>query len=760
VIPALCMAAVISATGPTSAPATRPAIPDLDYTVAGRVAIQYHGQVMPLTDFARHVVGQVTGTERFEGQDPLGLVLSWTLEPIRWADYPLIQVSPSSLKAVLGLPADRSHFSPNRLVLAHQDADPRALEPLHEQGLQVLLALKARSDLADLTAWRLVPHPTNPHARWLTLREIWQLHEGSTTRIRRAFAGLLATGKAGHQELFEVACRQLASASRAVNPAGYPAQSQPAPGAAPEPVVPDLDYTATDQVAILWRGRHVPMDSFARQAVKAVTGRERLRGHEPVGLVLGWLTRPDAWSDYPLIQVNYQPLKKELGLPIQETRFAYNRLRHVLEQSDPQRLRKMWAHVHRVLKEMAAFEEVRDGRAWQVVPHPTDAKAAWTTPIQWGVEAPDRAAPISNAFMAIMRAYRGGDNPAFVRACGELSTAARAVHPVTYPSRGTLALECTYNRLRPFFWAMLMMLAAALAFALALWSGSTGLTAGTKRWLWAAGVAMLVSGVGVQAAGLVVRTILAGRAPMANMYESLIFMAAGVGLAAVVFEWVYRKRVFGLVAALLNGVGLLLADVLPLSATIEPLMAALRDTMWLSIHVTTIMLSYSAFAVAMGLGHVLLGFCALAPWRTPIRRHLADLTWWVVDIGLVLLAAGITTGAIWGNEAWGRYWGWDPKESWSLVTMFGYLAMVHAVRFSGRHRDLVTGAGAVLGFLLVVMTYYGVNYVLRSGLHVYGGSGGGGALILLIVVAVESLVVAGGVALALCAPRTAETVVD
>jgi cytochrome c biogenesis factor len=107
-----------------------------------------------------------------------------------------------------------------------------------------------------------------------------------------------------------------------------------------------------------------------------------------------------------------------------------------------------------------------------------------------------------------------------------------------------------------------------------------------------------------------------------------------------------------------------------------------------------------------------------------LASALSKALYRTLQIGVLFLAAGIIFGAVWANESWGRYWGWDPKETWSLITLFVYLAIIHA-RFAGWLGHFGLAASAVLGFLAVIMTYYGVNFILAAGLHSYGFSEGG-----------------------------------
>jgi len=110
--------------------------------------------------------------------------------------------------------------------------------------------------------------------------------------------------------------------------------------------------------------------------------------------------------------------------------------------------------------------------------------------------------------------------------------------------------------------------------------------------------------------------------------------------------------------------------------------------------------------------------------RIDLLTSISKLLYKTLQVGVLFLAAGIIFGAVWANESWGRYWGWDPKETWSLITFFVYLAIIHA-RFAGWLRHFGLAASVILGFLAVVMTYYGVNFILAAGMHAYGFSEGG-----------------------------------
>ena len=155
---------------------------------------------------------------------------------------------------------------------------------------------------------------------------------------------------------------------------------------------------------------------------------------------------------------------------------------------------------------------------------------------------------------------------------------------------------------------------------------------------------------------------------------------------------------------------MVMADLLPMSSELGMLEAVLRSTYWLTIHVLVIVASYGAFALACALGHVylvniLLGFSM----TQPVMRDISDSIYQSIKIGVILIGAGTILGGVWANESWGRFWGWDPKETWALISFLGYMALLHG-RKAGWFKDFGLAVGSLLGFLLILMTWYGVNF--------------------------------------------------
>jgi ABC-type transport system involved in cytochrome c biogenesis permease subunit len=179
-----------------------------------------------------------------------------------------------------------------------------------------------------------------------------------------------------------------------------------------------------------------------------------------------------------------------------------------------------------------------------------------------------------------------------------------------------------------------------------------------------------------------------------------------------------------------------------LSPDMDPIVAVLRNNFWLTIHVLTISISYAAFTISMLIGNSHLVMTILGRQTQQRAKDLAHLAYRAVQLGVFLLTAGIILGGWWADYSWGRFWGWDPKETWALIADLGYLSILHA-RYVGWLGPAGVLAAAPAAYLLVIMAWYGVNFILASGLHSYGFSSGG-ATIVAVFVGVQLLLLAAG----------------
>jgi len=215
-----------------------------------------------------------------------------------------------------------------------------------------------------------------------------------------------------------------------------------------------------------------------------------------------------------------------------------------------------------------------------------------------------------------------------------------------------------------------------------------------------------------------------GHAPLSNLYESLVFFAATIAIIYLVVEYKYKNRTLGAFVMPISFLALAYAS-FGTMAKIQPLIPALKSN-WLIAHVITCFFGYAAFAISFGVSFIYL-FRDRSPDSNqgaarsllPSVAVLEELTHQMVTFGFLFLTIGIITGAVWANSAWGSYWTWDPKETWSLITWFVYATLLHA-RFARGWGGRRIAYLSIIGFMAVLFTYFGVNYL--PGLHSYGSA--------------------------------------
>ena len=235
-------------------------------------------------------------------------------------------------------------------------------------------------------------------------------------------------------------------------------------------------------------------------------------------------------------------------------------------------------------------------------------------------------------------------------------------------------------------------------------------------------------GVAGNTAGIIMRWVESyrlgiGHAPLSNMYESLVFFSWTIVIIYLVIERQYKNAVIGAFATPLAFLAMAYASMSPnVSDRIQPLIPALKSN-WLIAHVITCFLGYAGFAIAFGISFMYLFKQRDVEGKSNLLAHfpkprvLDELTHQMVMFGFLFLSIGIITGAVWANSAWGSYWSWDPKETWSLITWFIYATLLHARMMRGWYGKRIAYL-SIIGFMAVIFTYFGVNYL--PGLHSYG----------------------------------------
>ncbi len=220
---------------------------------------------------------------------------------------------------------------------------------------------------------------------------------------------------------------------------------------------------------------------------------------------------------------------------------------------------------------------------------------------------------------------------------------------------------------------------------------------------------------------MISRAIAVGRPPVGNLWEYTVALGWGTVFFTTAFEFGFKEK--AIPAVMLPVACTLMAVSLAFfPSQITPLVPALQSNRILGLHVTTMMLAYSALSISFG-GSVLYLIQANSSGRRfarlPDAESLSEISYWSVLVGFPLLTLGIALGAYWANHAWGRYWGWDPKETSALLTWFVYAGYLHARGLRGWEGKRAAYL-LLVGYAAVLFTYFAVNFLI-SGLHSYAG---------------------------------------
>ena len=485
-------------------------------------------------------------------------------------------------------------------------------------------------------------------------------------------------------------------------------------------VLPPDARHAIQRIVIQHNGRHKPFDSFAWESLKHITGSARYGEREALETVLAIMADPEPWQDEPLVSVPFMPLREALGMDRHATHISYNdlvatrRLMRMLpaiveKQDRDEKLTMLEEETMDAFQRFAALSGLLEHRL-ELVPPAHALDSTWLPILHPEGYPSDQQAQISGAWNEFITALRDGAPERITSAAQQLQRTLRELNPSAQPPAWRIELEVFYNRAQPFRIAQLLYL---LAWLLLVWRLSARPMLITRAGFTAMGLAYAT-----HVAGIAMRVLIGGRPPVSNFFETMLWLPCVAVTASLIFETVYRSRYFALSGALLGALVLSLAGIVPLDASISPVVAVLRSNYWLTVHVLTIVASYGAITLAVGMAHL---YAVLFLLRRP-RAVFAPLDLFLyraLQVGVLLLAAGIMLGAVWANASWGRYWGWDPKETWALITLLWYIALLHG-RFAGWLRGIGVAMATIGGFFLLLMTYYGVSFYL-VGLHSYAG---------------------------------------
>lgn len=485
-------------------------------------------------------------------------------------------------------------------------------------------------------------------------------------------------------------------------------------------------------------GRIKPYDTFAKEVLEVVYGKQKYKTESgetaPAYLiVLTWMLSPDSWTSRPLFEVNHFDVKNKLGLEKEKKYFSSSELfgsdkfQNLMQEladkrQSQEKLTPYFQALQRLQNQMIYFRELAAGRLLRIMPSPDSE--TWLSV----AELPEAQQGLFIGISQSVASYLGalaehkdveGAKETLDKAVVEFQKSIEQAVPEKYAQAHKADTEVLYNDLHLFRWTYVLYILASIVL-LFIWVRNlqSGMTiVWTITWL----------GFLIHMAGFAFRVYLAERPPVTNMYETVVWVSWGVMLFSMILEKIYKYRIFLLAGLLVGFVCMVIADTAPavLDPSIQPLEAVLRSSYWLIVHVMTITISYAAFALAFGLGDIGLIYYAIDKDKYAEQiKHITTGVYRSMQIGVAFLAPGIILGGIWADASWGRFWGWDPKETWALIALLGYIIILHA-RLVNWIQNFGMLVSAVLTFNLVIMAWYGVNFVLGAGLHSYGFGAGG-----------------------------------
>ncbi len=525
----------------------------------------------------------------------------------------------------------------------------------------------------------------------------------------------------------------------------------------------ELDYQEFRTILVLHNKRTKPIDTYAREFLWNLTGSENtkhLGAKEPVEALLMILSDPQKYQKTQLINIENERIKRKLGLNHEFLSFTpeeigtrINLLINLIKELEREEGDKgpNYLASTKLYGQYARFNDLVMGNSLKIIPYYDDwISVGWLTEnmanLRNGNGQADPTLPnfwtkakllnIFDTYKKVIDSFKNRDATNFKQSSLAFKTELTSMindllmnlnqmsrnhsnfrdilNDLTLmgtgePSRA--GLEVFYNFFRP---------ASKSTIFYFLGLASVIILAILKRNLWAIPASLLGIAIFFHVYDLILRHLVAARAPWSNMYESLIALSGATALVCLILELFTRTKYFALAGCIASPLIILFASSTPVfDPYISPVLPALKS-FWMTIHVPAMMLGYGATAVMMIIGHVMIfQYLAGKQGLGNIEQHMYRAH----QVAALFLLGGISLGAVWAAEAWGRPWGWDTKETWALISFLFYLFMLH-----GRLVKFVKGIGyaigSLLGFILIIFTYYGVNVLFSKGLHTYGfGSG-------------------------------------
>ena len=483
------------------------------------------------------------------------------------------------------------------------------------------------------------------------------------------------------------------------------------------------------------RGRMKPIDTLAHEVIAKLAGKSTIYGVEPTAMLLGMTVEPKQYQYLPMIKVDHTRIAKELGLKEGEKyapfiAFFTKEGEYKLQKQINESIRKKPLEKNLYDKELVKVDErlnvaymIYTGALLQIYPKPHDETNKWMNPQDAIAKFPKEISEMVRMmtvylFQGASTLQQNGDTEKFDKAINLINMYQKKFGSEVLPDPKVVDVEIEYNKLGLFSKLVPLYILVGL---ILLFASFINIVKPNRSLKYINNIAwvLLIIGFIVHVGSMAMRWYIGGHAPWSNAYESIVFIAAATMFAGLIFA---RKSPFTLGATgLLAGITMGVAHMNFINPEITNLVPVLKSY-WLMVHVATI-ISGDGF---LGLGSmlsllVLILFIMKRGDNENIDRAVKELTniaEMSLIVGLFLLTVGNFLGGVWANESWGRYWGWDSKETWAAVTILVYATILHLRFIPKFNNPFAFNVASLWGYSTVIMTYFGVNYYL-SGLHSY-----------------------------------------
>ncbi len=482
-------------------------------------------------------------------------------------------------------------------------------------------------------------------------------------------------------------------------------------------------------------GRMKPLATLNREIVQKLSGKSSFMGMDANQIVLGMITRPDIWKDVKIIKINTPKLKKFLGVPESEKYISFSEAfgeknEYLLtKESEKALLTKPIERgtyekdIIKVDEKLNIIYSVFNGSLLNIFPKVYDEQSAddnfkWYSPLEAMQEfSGQNQAAIGSVVRGLFNSTMDFDWNSANNYIDMIALYQDKVGTDIKPNASKINAEIVFNKLDIFFnltlaYVLLGFVMVVLAFVV-IFKPEFKPAKTTKIIL-----AILSILFAIQTFGMGYRWYLSGHAPWSDIYETLIYISWSAIFAGVIF---FRNSLLALGAAtIIAGIFMFTAHLTDVDPQITSLVPVLKSY-WLTIHVSILTASYGFFGLSAILGFltlIMFIFRKNRPHLDDVVRHVSAINEISLIIGLACITIGNFLGGVWANESWGRYWGWDPKETWAYVSIVVYALVLHLRFVKSLNTPYVLATASLLAFSSIMMTYLGVNFYL-SGMHSY-----------------------------------------